>query len=378
MPIQSAYLTLLLGLVPTPAPPDVMFALDRVEVTSQSQGRSGFQLSFRVSRSGVAAATESTLVASPLLVPFSRVIVMVTVNYVPTVLMDGVILHRELKPDGESGSLLTVTGEDVTAMMDRQEQVQDHPAQPEALIALKLIAGYAMFGMVPLVVPPPFLDVPLPTERIPMQRATDLGYLQEMAARFGYEFYVTPGPAPGVNVAYWGPPVRVGIPQPALTANMGPLTNVDSIEFRYDATQGVYVDAYVQDRMVNVEFPVQSLLSLRLPLAAMPHWLVYYPLVRREVSETSGLNALEALARAQARTDASMDRVLTATGSVTTTRYGHVLQARKLVGVRGVGMAHDGLYYVNRVTHSIGRDGYTQSFELSREGMLTTTPAVLP
>jgi len=46
---------------------------------------------------------------------------------------------------------------------------------------------------------------------------TDYQYADKLAKDAGYEFYVTPGPAPGTNTAYWGPQVRVGIPQPALT-----------------------------------------------------------------------------------------------------------------------------------------------------------------
>ncbi len=36
----------------------------------------------------------------------------------------------------------------------------------------------------------------------------------------GYVFYVEPGPAPGTNIAYFGPEIKVGIPQPALNVDM--------------------------------------------------------------------------------------------------------------------------------------------------------------
>ena len=49
------------------------------------------------------------------------------------------------------------------------------------------------------------------------------------------------------------------------------------------------------------------------------------------------------------------------------TRYGGVLQARQLVGVRGAGPAFDGLYYVKSVTHKIKRGSYKQSFTLDSE-----------
>ena len=59
-------------------------------------------------------------------------------------------------------------------------------------------------------------------------------------------------------------------------------------------------------------------------------------------------------------------------------RYGRVLRSRMLVGVRGAGLAYDGLYYVNSVTHNIKRGEYKQSFTLSRDGLISNTPTVMP
>ena len=44
-------------------------------------------------------------------------------------------------------------------------------------------------------------------------------------------------------------------------------------------------------------------------------------------------------------------------GELDVLRYGSVLKARQLVGVRGAGMAFDGLYYVKSVTHTIKARG---------------------
>ena len=68
---------------------------------------------------------------------------------------------------------------------------------------------------------------------------------------------------------------------------------------------------------------------------------------------------------------------VTGEGTLDVVRYGRVLRARQLVGVRGVGPAFDGLHYVTRVTHMIKRGSYTQSFGLSRNGLLSTVPAVV-
>ena len=37
---------------------------------------------------------------------------------------------------------------------------------------------------------------------------------------------------------------------------------------------------------------------------------------------------------------------------------------------------YDGMYYVNTVTHSIKRGEYKQNFTLSRDGVISNTPAV--
>jgi hypothetical protein len=57
-------------------------------------------------------------------------------------------------------------------------------------------------------------------------------------------------------------------------------------------------------------------------------------------------------------------------------RYGRILKARELVGVRGAGLAFDGLYYVKSVTHNIKKGEYKQDFQLARNGLISTLPKV--
>ena len=73
------------------------------------------------------------------------------------------------------------------------------------MIATLLIAAYSTYGLVPAVIPPPLIDPPVPIERVPVRRGTDLAYLNAMAARFGFVCYVIPGPAPMTNTVCWGP-----------------------------------------------------------------------------------------------------------------------------------------------------------------------------
>jgi hypothetical protein len=123
--------------------------------------------------------------------------------------------------------------------------------------------------------------------------------------------------------------------------------------------------------------PVQTFASTRPPLSTMPAWLVNQPNVRTVRFRDDGLNIMQALARAQAITDASVDSV-TADGVLDGLRYGDVLQARGVVGVRGAGYTYDGFFYVKSVTHNIKRGEYKQRFSLTREGTGSISPAVVP
>ena len=137
--------------------------------------------------------------------------------------MDGIITNRQLSPgDAPGAATLTVTGEDVSVMMDMRRSAPMHPAQPEPVIALKLIASYAQYGLMPMVIPPIALDVPIPIERIPVQQGTDLEYLNEMAERFGYVFYVIPGPAPIVEHRLLGPADRASASAARAVGQHGP------------------------------------------------------------------------------------------------------------------------------------------------------------
>ena len=379
MSLLGVHLTLLLGpTVAVPAPPPLLEALQSAEVTHSDEARSGFQITFQIGRSGPADLLDYALAANPLLKPFNRIVLIVTFNAVPRVLFDGIITHQQLAPGNRPGeSTLTITGEDIGLMLDLEEKSAEHPALDETLIALKIIASYAQYGLIPIVIPPTVLDLPLPIERIPVQQATDLDYLKQMAERYAYVFYLTPGPAPLSNTAYWGPPQRLGVPQPALTLNLGPETNIDSLDVRNNALGPTLVKGKVQDRTTNQTLPVQTFASLRPPLAAFPAWLFNQPNVRRTQFRRSGVNAMQAFAQAQGITDASIDTVV-AEGELDALRYGNLLQPRGLVGVRGAGYLHDGLWYVKRVTHTIRKGAYRQRFTLTREGLGSTVPVVIP
>lgn len=376
-------LSLLIGpTVPVPATPDIAEAVTSVSVTHNDEGRSGFQIVLQVGRAGPTDLLDYRLLLNPLLRPFNRVILTVLFGGIPRVLMDGVVTNRQFAPGSQPGAAtLTLTGEDVSVMMDLEKKRAEHPAQSEPLIALKLIAMYAQYGLVPMVIPPKVIDQPVPVERTPVQQGSDLEYLKTMAQRFGHVFYVEPGPVPGTNVAYWGPPKRMDFPQRALSVNVGPETNVESISFTENAMAPTIVDDEIIDSRTNQKMPVFTLVGSRMPpLAAMPALPFNLPNVRTSLLEGGGgaTNVMAAYAKAQGVTDKSLDAVVTAQGELNALRYGGVLRPRGVVGVRGAGFTHDGFYYVKSVSHSIAKGQYKQRFSLTREGTGAISPVVVP
>jgi hypothetical protein len=376
--LKNVQLSLMIGpVVPLPVPREVIEALESVEVTHNTDAPSGFQLKFSLS-------SKSTLNTILLLLPqmgpavsIVRVIITVVVNGTPTVLMDGMLTHQQVSPDVAAGkSTLTFTGKDISAAMDHIELAGlPFPAMPPEARVLLILAKYAVFGMIPMVIPSLYPDVPIPVESIPGQRGTDYQYVTELARQVGYVFYVDPGPVPGTNTAYWGPEIKTGVPQPALNVNM-PMqaaNNVDSLSFTFDGLSSTLPIVFVQNQATKVMYPIPipPLNPLQPPLGATG----LIPTKIEVLKETAKMSPMRAIMTGLAAASASSEAVK-GTGTLDVLRYGRILKARGLVGVRGAGEAFDGLYFVKNVTHSIKRGEYKQNFTLTRNGLVSLTPRV--
>ena len=186
-------------------------------------------------------------------------------------------------------------------------------------------------------------------------------------------FYIEPGEVPMTNVAYFGPEIKVGPPQPALNIDMDAHTNVEALSFSFDPTKGVLPIVFIQNAMTRapIPIPIPNLNPLQPPLGALPA-----PLANLKVmKDTAKMNPMQAISKGLNEARKSQDAV-TATGSLDVLRYGRPLKPRKLVGVRGAGVAYDGLYYVQSVTSTLKRGEFKQSFNLTRNGLVSITPRV--
>lgn len=373
----SINLTLLMGpVVPLPAPRVVVEALQSVTVTNASGSASGFQMKFAFKNSSelntlllVAPALSSSVATPPL-----RILLIVTINGLPTPLFDGIMTQVQVQPSqsGTSGTI-DITGDDLTRVMDNYEfDGLPYPAMPIAARVALICAKYAAYGITPLPIPEIFLDVPIPVDKIPAQQGTDLQYINQLAEQVGHIFYIEPT-APGINVAYFGPAIKVGVAQPALNVDMGPHTNVESLNFSFDPTKGVLPVVFIQNQLTRapIPLPIPDLNPLQPPLGALSTSLSNVKVLKN----TAKMNPSKALSTGLKEASNSQDSV-TARGNLDVLRYGRLLKARQLVGVRGVGLAYDGLYFVKSVTNTLKAGEIKQSFELTRNGLISLTPTV--
>jgi hypothetical protein len=366
-------LSLLIGPVPIPAPQVVVDALTSAKVEAGSgESQGGFELTFELpARSPLKTLF---LLSGGGSLPLMRVVLAVQINGRSEPVIDGVTTNVETQPGQGGVSKLVVKGKDLSALMDIIELTGlPYPAMPPAARVLLVLAKYAAFGVIPLVIPSIVEDLPIPVQRIPQQRGSDYAYVKSLAQQCGYVFYLEPGPVPGTSKAYWGPEIRVGEAQPALSVNMDGISNVEELNFNFDKERKTMPIVFFQEpnSKAPIGLPIPDVTPLNPPLGLVPP----LPPQLRQLDNTAQMSPVSALMTGLAYAAQHSDSVF-GNGRLDVARYGRLLKSRQLVGVRGAGLPFSGLYYVKSVTHDIKRGEYKQSFTLARNGLISTLPTV--
>jgi hypothetical protein len=371
---RGFHLTLMVGSFnASPVPEAVIEALTDVQVTTTMGAQGGFQLKFTIARNSAFALLHQ----SGFFDPRRRVIIAVTVNGQTDVLMDGIVTKQDLTPSSVAGkSTLTVTGIDLTALMDFIDLTGiPYPAMPLFVIVELILAKYAVLGVVPIAIPPLLSLIDNPLEKIRKQDGTDYQFITTLAGKVGAVFYLDPGPTPGMSTAYWGPDLTkmLGGTQPALSINFDGESNLDSLSFSYDGTLATdYMVTIIEPvTKLPIPIPLPDIALLKAPQAANTAPALKFLQLKPIASEDPIGAALAGLGKLFASAD-----VVTAQGQLDVIRYGRVFKARQLCGVRGAGPMYDGLYYVKSVTHTIKRGEYKQSFQLTRGGTGSTVDRI--
>jgi hypothetical protein len=371
--LKGVHLTLLAGpVILAPMPRELLDALTDVEVTNGIDSPGGFRLTFSLSSRSI--LHQAFLVAATR-TPLMRIVVVVTINSLPKILMNGVLTNQEVSAGETPGqATLTVTGEDLTRLMDLQDwSGLPYPGMGVIAQVNAILAKYLAFGVVPFVIPPPNIEIKNPVSHWEAHQGTDLCHIQRLAADAGYVFYVEPGAIPATTTAYFGPESKIGIPQPALNLDLDAHRNVESMSFSFDSASTDLPIVMIQNPLTRlaVPIPIPKINPLQPPLG------VFGPPVTKVsiLKDTAKDSVPRALGKGLARAACSQNAV-SATGSLDVARYGRLLTPRGLVGVRGAGVAFDGLYFVESVTTTMQAGQLKQAFRLSRNGLVSITPVV--
>ena len=358
--------------IPIPAPREVVEALESVTIEDNAgETQSGFDLVFNVEKES--PLNTIFLLAGGAMLPILRVALVATINGRATSLINGVVTRAEISPGrgGEPGKL-KVMGKDLTAAMELFDfSGLPYPAMPPVARVALILAKYAWLGVIPQLIPS-LEGPPLPTEKIPRHQDSDLAYIRALAAEAGYTFFMKPGAAPSTSFAYWGPEIRFGEVQPAITVDSGVATNAEELSFTFDKDGTEIPIVFIQNALTKAPIPIPiPEVPFMPPLGAIPP---LPPKITR-LTDTARLNPFEAVVRGFAFA-AQHSNAVRGSGTIDVLRYGRVLQARALVGVRGAGAAYDGVHYVDSVTHELSRGSYKQTFTLKRGGLLPTQASV--
>lgn len=260
--------------------------------------------------------------------------------------------------------VLEIAGMDGSVLMDREEKLKDWPDKTDSDIAREILGTYP-------------LDVHVEDTEIVheesystvIQRETDLRFIQRLARRNGFDFFVDGGTAHFQRVE-----AQV-VRHPVLAAHFGLETTLTSFRATVDAMRPARVSMFQLDHLTKevlvaeVDSLAGNLLGSLDAAALVPPSLPGQSMVYVANNAVTGRPEMDALCRNLFTQGAAF---VTGEGDVDSSVYEHVLRPRGLVTIKGIGETYSGDYYVTHVRHTISRDGYGQSVRVTRNALLPT------
>ncbi|MCK4764130.1 MAG: phage late control D family protein, partial [Candidatus Aminicenantes bacterium] len=277
-------------------------------------------------------------------------------------LLSGYITHvRPVFSPGEN--YLEIWIMDASVRLDREEKRKAWPNKTDSDIAGEILNEN---GFTPQVEDTAIVH----DEKVStiMQRETDLKFLQRLARRNGFQFYVQEDKAYFCKLNFDTPL------QPVLAYNFGEETNLDSFHIEVNGLTAANVGAFQVDPLVKTTTDIMVLQSDQAVLGRVkPEEFsaagVPQPLTMVSMNAVTGNVEMGTLCRS------IFDRgqwFVTAEGTIPANIYGHVLEARKNVTVKGIGETYSGVYHITHVTHSFTGSGYVQRFRAQRNALMVT------
>ena len=296
---------------------------------------------------------------------FSRVRVEVKIGTAPFVtLIDGPVVADERPKNAQPGqSSITLVVNDDSVYLNRREEIQDCEDRTDAQIAEELLSAIDQISSTVID------DTPHPQEYLPIsyvQRGTAITALRRLARNQGMYAYVLPGDNPGESIGHFGAFPSEPTEYPTLYL-LGPNQNIHSFNISTDFQKTATARTSRLDIGSQQETTQESLWNELELLGAEGLFDNDDDLASLLISPGSA-HRVDPERRSQIEAERASYSIY-ATGEVVEGCYPAVLLPYNLVTVIGVDGRHSGEYRIVKVTHTINRSSYKQSFKLSTNSL---------
>jgi phage protein D len=345
----------------TPAEPDILEAIDQIEVEDNGTMADVFRLKIPITAT---PNGDWSFIADEHFQPLTEIHIALKVGSTVESLIKGYITDRKVHFATDPGaSYLEIVGMDATCLMNLEQKIKEWPNMADSDIAAAIFSEYGFTPDVESTQP-----THSETEIKIIQRGTDIQFLRTLARRNGFECCVESDPTTSAITGYFKKPRLSGTPQKDLSVAFGADTNIKTLEIAYACmrpTTAQIQQLNIKTKSVNTSTTPNTTLDV-LGKDSVLDILTQKPNILLRSSGASTPAELQALC------DAAVDNeawAIVASGEVDVTAYQSILRSKRTVLVKGAGSQFSGIYYVSRVFHTITHEGYTQRFELKRNAL---------
>lgn len=333
---------------------DLTASAEWVEVVE----RLGRPTTFRIHFGTDVLEQDFPLLADERLEAGSKLSVLATVNDQTHCLVMGPVRgHKVHFQHGGSGSYLEVEGGDTTLAMDRESKAAVWPDQTDSDAVTSILSQY---GYTPDVETTTASHAE--TKHALVQRETDWRFVQRLARRNGFLFWVTADET-GIETAHFKQPPVSGEAELTLTINLAPPA-FQSLDLEWDAELPTSTEMKQLD--LNTKQPIDG----SVPQSSLP--LLGETPLSSVASETRLLHLAVPADDAgdlSARSEAALREAgwfIRAAGETSVLECQGVVRAHTVVELQGLGTRHSGKYFVSGVTHTISKSGHKLALEFLR------------
>jgi hypothetical protein len=262
---------------------------------------------------------------------------------------------------GGAGSMLTVIGSDTSMVMDHETRTIQWDDVTDSDAVTSILANYGYTLDVEATSAGHFTD-----KHALIQRDSDLRFVNRLARRSGYLFWVTCD-ASGVETAHFKRPPLEGQPDTELIINLDSPT-IESFDITWDVERPTSV--------IGLQLDLNSLSDIDGGVAVSPQTVLGDQGLQAITGDARSVHVLapaDDAGNLQARGNGLLtesDWFIRATCETTLHALGGLVRVHTLVNVRGAGSRYSGTYFVSAVRHLIDAAAHRMEVTLLRNGWL--------